>query len=48
LVLTALFDDNGKARSEVSGLLTNLGALVVETPKDRGDDLGKVRLDTDT
>jgi hypothetical protein len=48
LVLTALFDDNGKARSEIGGLLTNFGALVVETPKDRRDDLGKVGLDADT
>jgi len=47
LVLTALLDDNGKARSEIGSLLTNFGALVVETPEDRGDDLGKVRLDAD-
>jgi len=47
LVLTALLDDNGKTRSEISGLLTYFSALVVETPKDRGDDLSKVRFDTD-
>jgi len=43
LILTALLDDNSKARSEISSLLTNFGALVVETPKDRGDDLSKIR-----
>ena len=48
LIFTALLYDNSEARSEISGLLTNFGALVVETPEDRGDDLGKVRLDTDS
>jgi hypothetical protein len=48
LIFTALLDDNSKARSEIGGLLTNFGALVVETPEDRGDDLGKVRLDADS
>ena len=35
LILTALLDDNSKARSKISGLLTDLGTLVVETPEDR-------------
>ena len=48
LILTALLDDNSEARSEIGGLLTNFGTLVVETPEDRRDDLGKVRLDTDS
>lgn len=42
-----MLDDDGEARSKVGGLLTNFGALVVETPEDRGDDLGEVRLNTD-
>jgi hypothetical protein len=43
-----LLDDDGEARSKVGGLLTDFGTLVVETPEDCGDDLGEVRLDTDT
>lgn len=48
LILAALLDDDGEARSKVGGLLTDFGTLVVETPEDCGDDLGEVRLDTDT
>ena len=48
LIFTALFDDNSKARSEIGGLLTDFGALVVEAPEDGGDDLGKVRFDADS
>ena len=48
LVLTALLDDDRKARSKVGGLLADFGTLVVETPEDRGNDLGKVRLDANT
>jgi hypothetical protein len=43
-----LLDDHGKARGEIGGLLTNFGTLVVETPEDGGDDLGKIRFDPDT
>jgi len=48
LIFTALLDDDSKARSEIGGLLANFGALVVETPEDGGDDLGKVRFDADS
>ena len=43
-----MLDDNGKARGKIGSLLKNFGALVVETPKNCGDDLGKVRLDANT
>ena len=45
LVLPALLDDDSETGRQVSGLLANLGALVVQTPKNSGDDLRKVRLD---
>ena len=48
LILATLLNDNGKARSEIGGLLTDFCALVVETPKDRRDDLGEVGLNADT
>ena len=48
LVFAALFDDNRQPRGQIGCLLTNLGALVVETPQDSGDDLRQVRLDANT
>lgn len=47
-VLSTLLDDNGESRRKIGSLLTNLRALVVETPKDGRDDLGEIRLDSDT
>ena len=40
LILAALLDDNGEAGSEIGSLLADFGALVVEAPEDRGDNLG--------
>lgn len=48
LILTTLLDDNSEARSKISSLLTNFGALVIETPEDCGDDLGKVGFDANS
>jgi hypothetical protein len=48
LILTALLDDDGETRSEIGGLLTNFGALIIETPEDRGDNLCKIGFDADT
>lgn len=47
LVFAALLDDDGEPCGQIGRLLTNLGALVVETPQNSGDDLRQVRLDTD-
>ena len=47
LILTTLLDDDREAGGEISGLLTNLGALVVKTPENSRHDLSKVGLDAD-
>ena len=47
LVLATLLDDDGETGGEIGGLLTNLGALVVEAPEDSRHDLRKVGLDAD-
>ena len=47
-VLSTLLDDNGESRREIGSLLTDLRALVVETPEDGRDDLSEVGLDSDT
>lgn len=46
-ILATLLDDHGELARQISCLLTNLGRLVVETPKDSGNNLGEVRLDAD-
>lgn len=48
LVLAALLYNNGEAGGQICGLLPDLCALVVETPKDGGDNLSEIRLDSDT
>ena len=48
LVLTTLFDDDCKAGCEICCLLTDFGALVVQTPQDRGDNLSEIRFDANT
>ena len=47
-VFLALLDDESEPASQVCSLLTDLGALVVQTPQDGRDDLGQVRLDADS
>lgn len=45
-ILSTLLDDNGETSSEIGGLLTDLGTLVIKTPENGGDDLGEVRFDS--
>lgn len=48
LVFPALFDHDREAGCEVSGLLSNFRALVVQSPKDGGNDLREVRFHPNT
>jgi hypothetical protein len=45
-VLAALLDDQSQLAGQIRRLLPDLGALVVEPPKDGRHDLGQIRLDT--
>ena len=47
LILATLLDYDSETGSEVSGLLTDFRTFVIETPKDRRNNLREVRLDPD-